>query len=47
MTSFSFPLIFKHKGALHLKIERFHIKILISGSLTLDAYSYMATVSGR
>ena len=42
-----FPLMFKQKGALHLKTERFHIKILNSGSLTLDAYSHMATGSGR
>ena len=47
VTSLSFPLIFKQKGALHLKIEKFHIKIRISGSLTLDAYSYMATVGGQ
>ena len=39
--------MFKQKIALHLKTERFHIKMQISGSSALDSHSHMVTVSGR
>lgn len=39
--------MFKQKSSPTPEIERFHIKIRISGFSTLDLYSHMATVSGR